>query len=108
MNYKKKVRKLHDTGLKNSYHTSSDVSMLGYGCGVSQYPQFFVEDLDMYQMLPRPYLRSFYGVTRDKLIKNKWVLDLASRAETFVWEYIESRIMSDDQGKKYISQYWKL
>ena len=59
MNYKKTVRKFHDTGWKNSYHTSADVSMLGYGCGVSHYPQLFVEDLDMYQMLPRPYLRSF-------------------------------------------------
>ena len=38
MNYKKAVRKLHDTGFKNSYHTSADVSMLGYECGVSQYP----------------------------------------------------------------------
>ena len=46
---------------KTSYHTSADVSMLGYGCGVSQYPQFFVEDIDMYQMLPRPYLGSFDG-----------------------------------------------
>ena len=33
MNYKKKVRKFHDTGWKNSYHTSADVSMLGYGRG---------------------------------------------------------------------------
>ena len=39
--------------------------MLGYGCGVSQYPQFFVEDLDIYHMLPRPYLRSFDGGTGD-------------------------------------------
>ena len=56
MNYEKKVRKLHDTGCKNSYHTSSDVSMLVYGCGVYQESQLFVEDLDMYHMLPRPYL----------------------------------------------------
>ena len=55
------MRKIHDTGWKNSYHTSADFSIIGYGCGVSQYPQFFVEDLDMYQMLPRPYLRSFDG-----------------------------------------------
>ena len=65
-NYKKIVRKLHDTGWKNSSLTSSDVSMLGYGCGVSQYTQFFVEDLDMYQVLPLPYLRSFYGGPGDK------------------------------------------
>ena len=51
---------------KNSYHTSADVYMLGYGCGVSMYPQFFVEDLDIYQMLPRPYLRSFDGGPGEK------------------------------------------
>ena len=68
MNYKKKVSKFHDTGWKNSYHTSADVSMLGYGCGVSQYPQLFVKDLDMYQMLPHPYLRSFDGGPGEKLI----------------------------------------
>ena len=56
IHYKKTVRNFHDIGWKNSYHTSADVSMLGYGCGVSQYPQFFVEDLDIYQILPRPYL----------------------------------------------------
>ena len=43
--------------------------MLGYGCGVFQFPQFFVEDLDMYQMLPRPYLRYFNGGPGDQLIK---------------------------------------
>ena len=42
--------------------------MLGYGCGVSRYPQFFVEDLDMYQVLPRPYLASFGGGPGYKLI----------------------------------------
>ena len=69
MNYKKTVRKFHDTGWKNSYHTSADVSMLGSGCGVSQYPKLFVKDLDMYQMLPRPCLRSFDGGPGDKLKK---------------------------------------
>ena len=49
------MRKLHDTGWKNSYNASDGVSILGYGCCVSQYTQFFVEDLDMYQVLPRPY-----------------------------------------------------
>ena len=106
MNYKKTVRKFHDIGWKNSYHTSADVSIIGYGCGVSQYSQFFVEDLDIYQILPRSYLIYFYGGPGDKLINQKWVLNLENRAETFVWECIESRIMSDDPGKIYISQYW--
>ena len=63
------LRKLHNTGWKNSYHTFDDVSMLGYGCGVSQYPQFFVKDLDVYQVSQRPYLRYFGGLPGDKLIK---------------------------------------
>ena len=40
MNYKKEVKQLNDIVWKNSHFTSADVSMLGYGCGVSQYPQF--------------------------------------------------------------------
>ena len=66
MNYKKKAKKIHDIGCENSYFNSTDVFMLGYGCGTSQYPQFFVEDLDMYQVLPRPYLGCFDGGPGDK------------------------------------------
>ena len=58
------MKKLHDNGWKNSYHTSAHVSVLVYGCG--EYPQFFVEDLDMYQMLPCKYLRSFDDGTEYK------------------------------------------
>ena len=76
--------------------------MLGYGLGVSMYPQFFVEDLDIYQMLPRPYLRSFDGGSGDKLIKKNGCY-LENQAETVVWECIESRIMSGDPGKNYKS-----
>ena len=36
----------------------------------------------------------------------KWVLDLANRAETFVLESIESRIMSDDSKEKKLTQNW--
>ena len=34
------------------------------------------------------------------------VLNLVNQAETFVWECIESRTMSDDSGNIYIIQYW--
>ena len=74
--------------------------MLGYGCGVSMYTQFFVEDLKTYHMLPRPYMRSFDGEPADQLLKKKWVLDLANRAEAFLLESIEPRIMSDDSKVK--------
>ena len=70
--------------------------MLGYGCGVSTYPQFFVEDLKTFQMLPRPYRIYFDGEPADQLLKQKWLLDLANRSETFLLESIESRIVSDD------------
>ena len=59
----------------------------------------------MYQVLPRPYSWPFDGVPGYKLIK-KWVLDLASRAETFVCECIEYRRTSDDSEKEEISKYW--
>ena len=34
----------------------NDVSMLGYGCDVSQYPYFYDQEWDKYQLLPHPYL----------------------------------------------------
>ena len=53
-NFKMTVRKLHDCGWKNSSHKSADVAMLGYGCGVSTYLQFYDKDLKSFHMLPRP------------------------------------------------------
>ena len=52
---------LHYSGCKNSSFTSYDVSMLGYGCCVSQYLQFCDKHLDKYQVLPHPYLGTFEG-----------------------------------------------
>ena len=91
---------------KNSSHKSADVAMLGYGCGVSMYPQCFDKDSKTFQMLPRPYIRSFDGKTSNQVLKQKLVLDLANRSETFVLESIESRIMSYDSRRKYLTQYW--
>ena len=69
MNYKETVRKIHNNGWKNSHHTSDDVSMLVYVYGVSMYPQFFVEYLKIYLMLPRPYIRSFNGGPANQVFK---------------------------------------
>ena len=52
--YKQTVREFHDSGWKNSSHISADVSMLGYGCGVSVYPQFYDKEKETFHMLPRP------------------------------------------------------
>ena len=59
INYKITVIKLHYTGLEKQIFASTDVSVLIYGCGVSQYPQFYDQDLYNYQVLPRPYLGYF-------------------------------------------------
>ena len=40
-NYKKTINKLRDAGWENSYFKSDDVSMIGHGCVVSSYPQFY-------------------------------------------------------------------
>ena len=55
---------------------------------MSQYPQFFVEDLDIYQMLPRPYIISFDGGTGYQVLKQKWVLDLENQAENCLGTYL--------------------
>ena len=80
--------------------------MLGYGYGVSTYPQFYDKDLKSFHMLPRPYIRSFDGQCSDQVLKKEWVLDLANRAETFLLGSIESTIMSDDSKEKNSNQYW--
>ena len=66
---------------KNSSFASADVFMLGYGRGVSQYPQFYDKVLDMYQVLPRPYIGYFDCFPGDNFIK-KLVLDMSDQAET--------------------------
>ena len=68
-NYRMTVRKLHDCGWKNSSHISADLAMLGYGCGVSVYPQFYDKEKKSFHMLPRPYIRSFDGQCSDLIFK---------------------------------------
>ena len=69
INYKRTAMKLHDANWKNIFSNFDGVSMLGYGCGVSQYPQFYDRDLDKYQVLPHPYLGSLEFFPREKSIK---------------------------------------
>ena len=71
-NYNITVKKLHAHGWENSSFTSTDGAVLGHGCGVSQYQQ-----LENYQLLPRPYLGIFEGSNWEKPTKEKWMLDLA-------------------------------
>ena len=66
INYKITVIKLHNTGQKKRF-TSTNVSMLVYGCGVSQYPKLCYQELDKYQVLPRPNLNlGFWDRLKDR------------------------------------------
>ena len=60
-NYRSTVQNMHKIDCKAQYFKSADVSMLGHGCGVSQYPQFYYTNNNKIQMLPRPYVRSCSG-----------------------------------------------
>ena len=42
--YERTVIKLYDDGWKNIFPACDDVSLIGYGCGVSQYPQVYDQD----------------------------------------------------------------
>ena len=79
--------------------------MIGYGCGVSQYPEFYVIYLNMYQVLPCQYLLSFDDGHGDMLIKRMDVR-LGKSSRNIVWECIESRITSDNIENEKRSQYW--
>ena len=39
--YKTTINNMHKLGWKAQLFKSTDVSMLGHGCGVSKYPQFY-------------------------------------------------------------------
>ena len=60
---------MDEAGWKNVYFTSGDVDMLGYGYGVSQYPQFYDQHLEKYELLPCPYLGSFEDDNGEKMTK---------------------------------------
>ena len=57
--------------------------MLGHGCGVSQYPQFYDTIKYIYQMLPRPYVESYSGEKGNQFLHEPWILVLAKSFETF-------------------------
>ena len=47
---------MHKICWKANYLKSAYVSMLGHGCGVSQFTQFYDRIKHIYQILPRNYV----------------------------------------------------
>ena len=59
--YETTIHNMHKIGWKETLLKSADVSMLVYGCGVSQCPQFHDRIKNIYQILPRTYVGSYSG-----------------------------------------------
>ena len=45
--------------------------MLGPGCGVSKYPQFYEKIKNIYQLLPRLYVKSYSGEKGHQFFQEK-------------------------------------
>ena len=82
--YKTSIQNIHKLGWKAQLFKSDDVSMLGHGCGVSRYPQFYDRIKNIYQMLPHVY-KGIYSVEEGhQFFQEPWILALAKSVETFV------------------------
>ena len=57
--------------------------MLGHGCGVSQYPQFYDTNKKI-RMLPRPYVGSYSGEKGRQILQQPWIIASAKSIETFI------------------------
>ena len=60
---------------------SADVLMLGHGCGVSQYPQFYDRIKNIYQMLPHSYVVINSGEKVHQFLQEPCIITLAKSAE---------------------------
>ena len=101
VNYRKTVQTIHKLGRKAQYFKSADFSMLVHGCGVSQYPQFYDTNKNIYQMLPRPYVGSYSGEKGHQSFQQTWIIALSKLIETFnIVSMIEMLFGKDNGGSK--------
>ena len=96
--YKTTIQNMQKLGWKAQFFTSSDVSMLSPGCGVSQYPHFDDTIKNKYQILPRPYVGSYIYEKGNQFFTNHGLLHYIKSVETFIMVS-----MSDMKT----SQYWQ-
>ena len=80
--YRTTVQNMHKLGWKAQYFKYADVSMLGHGCGVSQYPQFYYTK--KIQMLPHPYVGSYFSEKGHQFLHKPWIIALAKSVENFI------------------------
>ena len=75
---------MHKIGWKDNYFKSTDISVLGNGCVVSKFPQFYDIIKNKYQILPHPYVGSYEGEKGDKFLKEKMDCGIRKSVKLFV------------------------
>ena len=80
--YKTTIQNIHKVDWKAQLFKSADVSMLGHGCVLSQYPQFY-DRIKKYQMLLSPYVGSYSGEKGHQFLQEPWIIALAKSVEAF-------------------------
>ena len=70
--------------LEGTIFKSDDVSMLVHSCGVSQYPQFYDTNKNIYQMLPRLYVGRYSGDKGHKILQQPWIIESDKSVEIFI------------------------
>ena len=48
--YKTYIQNMHKIGQNKNHFKSDDVSMMGHGCGVSQFPRFYKKNINCYHV----------------------------------------------------------
>ena len=78
--YKTTIHNIHKLIRKAQWFKYADVSMLGHGCGVSQYPQFY-DRIEKNQIWPRPYVGSYSGEKGHQFLHKLRILALSKSVE---------------------------
>ena len=81
---KTNIQNIHKLGWKAPLFKLGDVLMLGHGCGVSQYTQFYDRIKYRYQMSPRLYVGSYSGKNGHQFLQEPWILALSKSVKTFI------------------------
>ena len=82
--HKTSIQNMHKIGWNSNYLKYADVSMLGHGCGVSHFPQFYDNIKKKYQILPCPYVGKYLVEKTHKYLQKTWIIELAKSVELFV------------------------
>ena len=82
--YKTTIHNMHKLGRKSKLFKSANVLMLGHGCGVSQYPQFY-ERIKIYiSNVTTSICGKLYTWKGSPIFQEPWNIALSKSVETFI------------------------